>query len=137
MTWSFWDVLWTTFVIFVWAMFLVILINVVIDLFRSHDIGGWAKALWIIVIIVLPLLGVLIYLIVRGGGMAERAQAAQKAQVERYVGNAGTPTDQIAQAKSLLDAGAIEKERTLGGDLVYLHASDGARFKVNAILDEE
>ena len=53
MDWSFWDVLWTTFVIFVWAMFLVILINVVIDLFRSHDIGGWAKALWLLVIIVL------------------------------------------------------------------------------------
>lgn len=109
MTWSFWDVLWTTFVIFVWAMFLVIVINVVIDLFRSHDIGGWSKALWLILIIAIPFVGVLIYLIVRGGGMAERAQKAQQAQVERFVGNAGTPTDQIAQAKSLLDAGAIDQ----------------------------
>ncbi len=112
MDWSFWDVLWTTFVIFVWAMFLVILINVVIDLFRSHDIGGWAKALWLLVIIVLPLLGVLIYLIVRGGGMAGRAQQAHQAQVEQMkqmVGTADTPADQIAQAKALLDSGAIDQ----------------------------
>lgn len=112
MDWSFWDVLWTTFVIFVWAMFLVVLINVVIDLFRSHDINGWMKALWLLILIALPLLGVLIYLIARGGGMAERAQKAQQAQVEQLktmVGTAGTPADQIAQAKTLLDSGAIDQ----------------------------
>jgi len=112
MTWSFWDVLWTTFVIFVWAMFLVVLINVVIDLFRSHDIRGWSKALWLIILIAIPLFGVLIYLIARGGGMAERAQKAQQAQVEHLkdmVGTAGTPADQIAQAKTLLDSGAIDQ----------------------------
>lgn len=112
MDWSFWDVLWTTFVIFVWAMFLVVLINVVIDLFRSHDISGWMKALWLLILIALPLLGVLIYLIARGGGMAERAQKAQQAQVDHLkemVGTAGTPADQIAQAKTLLDSGAIDQ----------------------------
>ena len=112
MDWSFWDVLWTTFVIFVWAMFLVVLINVVIDLFRSHDISGWMKALWLLILIALPLLGVLIYLIARGGGMAERAQKAQQAQVDHLkemVGSAGTPADQIAQAKALLDSGAIDQ----------------------------
>jgi predicted PurR-regulated permease PerM len=112
MAWSFWDVLWTTFVIFVWAMFLVVLINVVMDLFRSHDIRGWAKALWLIILIAIPLFGVLIYLIARGGGMAERAQKAQQAQVEHLkdmVGTAGTPADQIAQAKTLLDSGAIDQ----------------------------
>lgn len=112
MDWSFWDVLWTTFVIFVWAMFLVVLINVVIDLFRSHDLKGWGKALWLIVILLLPLLGVLIYLIARGGGMQERAikQHEQDVdQLKRMVGGAGTPADQIAQAKALLDSGAIDQ----------------------------
>lgn len=112
MDWSFWDVLWTTFVVFVWVMFIVILINVLIDLFRSHDLSGWAKALWVIVLVVLPLLGVLIYLIARGGGMQERAIKQQQqdvANLKKMVGGAGTPADEIAQAKSLLDSGAIDQ----------------------------
>jgi predicted PurR-regulated permease PerM len=113
MDWSLWDVIWTTFVIFVWAMFLVVLINVVIDLFRSHDLSGWGKAGWLVVILVLPLLGVLIYLIARGGGMQERAVKQHEQDVEqlkRMVGTGGgTPADQIAQAKSLLDSGAIDQ----------------------------
>ena len=111
MDWSFWDVLWTTFVIFVWAMFLVVLINVITDLFRSHDVSGLGKAAWLILIIVIPCVGVLIYLIARGGGMAGRVEKAQPAQVEhlkQMVGSTGSPADQIAQAKSLLDAGAID-----------------------------
>ena len=111
MDWSLWDVLWTTFVIFVWAMFLVVLINVITDLFRSHDVSGLGKAAWLILIIVIPFVGVLIYLIARGGGMAGRAEKAQQAQVEhlkQMVGSTGTPADQIAQAKGLLDAGAID-----------------------------
>ena len=112
MDWSFGDVLWTTFVIFVWAMFLVILINVLIDLFRSRDLSGWMKAIWVLVLVVLPLIGVLIYLIARGGGMAQRAAEAQQrdvAQLKEMVGTAGTPADQIAQAKALLDSGAIDQ----------------------------
>ena len=112
MDWSFWDVLWTTFVVFVWVMFIVILINVLIDLFRSHDLSGWAKALWVIVLVVLPLLGVLIYLIARGGGMQERAIQQQQqdvANLKKMVGGAGTPADEIAQAKALLDSGAIDQ----------------------------
>ena len=111
MDWSLWDVLWTTFVIFVWAMFLVVLINVIMDLFRSHDVSGLGKAAWLILIVVIPFVGVLIYLIARGGGMAERAEKAQQAQVEhlkQMVGSTGTPADQIAQAKGLLDSGAID-----------------------------
>ena len=111
MDWSLWDVLWTTFVIFVWAMFLVVLINVIMDLFRSHDVSGLGKAGWLILIIVIPFVGVLIYLIARGGGMAGRDEKAQQAQVEhlkQMVGSTGTPADQIAQAKGLLDAGAID-----------------------------
>ena len=112
MDWSFWDVLWTTFVVFVWVMFIVILVNVLIDLFRSHDLSGWAKALWVIVLVVLPLVGVLIYLIARGGGMQERAIQQQQqdvAQLKKMVGGAGTPADEIAQAKALLDSGAIDQ----------------------------
>jgi predicted PurR-regulated permease PerM len=112
MDWSFGDVLWTTFVIFVWAMFLVILINVLIDLFRSRDLSGWMKAIWVLVLVVLPLIGVLIYLIARGGGMAQRAAEAQQrdvAQLKQVMGSTGTPADQIAQAKALLDSGAIDQ----------------------------
>src|SRR5665647_1572125 len=97
---SFWDVLWTTFVVFVWAMFLVILFNVVLDLFRSHDVSGLGKAGWLILIVVLPFLGILIYLIVRGSGMSARAHKAQQAQMEhlRDMVGGGNPTEQIAQA---------------------------------------
>ncbi len=112
MDWSFWDVLWTTFVIFVWAMFLIILINVIIDLFRSHDVSGLGKAGWLLLIVVLPFLGVLIYLIVRGSGMSGRARMAQQQQVEHLkemVGTVGTAADQIAQGKALLDSGAIDQ----------------------------
>ena len=112
MDWSFWDVLWTTFVIFVWAMFLVVLINVVIDLFRSRDLSGWMKAIWLLVLIALPLLGVLIYLIARGGGMQERATEARDRDVEQLkqmVGSPASPTGQIAEAKKLLDSGAIDQ----------------------------
>jgi predicted PurR-regulated permease PerM len=112
MDWSFWDVLWTTFVVFVWVMFIVILVNVLIDLFRSHDLSGWAKALWLVVLVVLPFLGVLIYLIARGGGMQARAVQQQQqdvAHLKKMVGGSDTPADQIAQAKALLDSGAIDQ----------------------------
>ncbi len=112
MDWSFWEVLWTTFVIFIWAMFLIILINVIIDLFRSHDVSGLGKAGWLLLIVVLPFLGVLIYLIVRGSGMSKRAHMAQQQQVEHLkemVGTGGTAADQIAQGKALLDSGAIDQ----------------------------
>ena len=112
MDWSFWDVLWTTFVVFVWVMFIVILINVLIDLFRSHDLSGWAKAGWLVVLVILPFLGVLIYLIARGGGMQQRAIKQQQHDVEqlkKMVGSSDGPADQIAQAKALLDSGAIDQ----------------------------
>ena len=112
MDWSFWDVLWTTFVVFVWVMFIVILINVLIDLFRSHDLSGWAKAGWLVVLVILPFLGVLIYLIARGGGMQQRAIKQQQHDVEQLktmVGSSDGPADQIAQAKALLDSGAINQ----------------------------
>jgi len=104
------------FLFFAWFMCLFWIFG---DLFRSRDLGGWGKTLWTLFLIILPLLGMLVYLIARGGGMTERAEAAaidaQKRQ-DSYIrqvasssGAAGgrSATEQIASAKSLLDSGAI------------------------------
>jgi uncharacterized membrane protein YcjF (UPF0283 family) len=113
MDWSFWDVLWTTFVVFLWISVLMIYFNVVIDVFRSHDLSGWAKAGWLIVLIVLPLIGLLIYTIARGPGMAQRAMRDQLDRADQIraaqgVAGDGDPASQIARAKELLDSGAID-----------------------------
>ncbi len=105
------DVLWTLLVFFGWVIWFWILITVFSDLFRRHDISGWAKAGWIVLCIVLPFIGVLIYVGTQGHGMAERrAQDTKAAQSEfdTYVRDvAGGPTNEIAKAKELLDKGAI------------------------------
>jgi len=106
------DVLWTLIIIFAWVIWFWLLITVFADIFRRHDIGGGHKALWVIFVIIVPFLGVLIYLIAESKGMAERNQkqveAAQK-QTDEYIRNvAGSdPAEQIAKAKQLLDAGTI------------------------------
>jgi hypothetical protein len=107
------DVLWTLIVIFAWVIWFWLLITVFSDLFRRHDIGGGSKALWIIFVIILPFLGVLVYLIAESKGMAERnekqMQAAQQ-QADAYirdVAGGSDPAEQIAKAKQLLDAGTI------------------------------
>jgi hypothetical protein len=105
--------MWTLIVIFAWIIWFWLLITVFADLFRRHDASGWAKAGWIIFVIVLPFLGVLIYLIVESKGMAERnTQQAQAAQSEfdsyvKTVAAQSDPTEQIAKGKQLLDSGAI------------------------------
>jgi uncharacterized membrane protein YcjF (UPF0283 family) len=110
MDWSFWEVLWTTFVVFIWISVLMISFNVIVDVFRSHDLSGWGKAGWLVVLLVLPLIGLLVYTIVRGPGMAQRAMSDQldRADQIRAAQGGGDPTDQIARAKSLLDSGAID-----------------------------
>ena len=79
----FMDVLWTMLIFFVWVIWIWIVVTVLIDVFRRHDIGGFSKALWVIFVVILPWLGVLIYLIVEHDGMRDRsvkqAQAQQKA----------------------------------------------------------
>jgi hypothetical protein len=105
------DLLWSMFVFFAWIIFFWLLFTVFGDIFRRHDIGGWAKAGWTIFVIVLPYLGIFIYLIANGKGMAERnlaqAQAAQS-QADQYIRSvAGGSAEQIARAKELLDTGAI------------------------------
>jgi hypothetical protein len=101
------------FLFFIWIW---LLITVFVDLFRSRDIGGWGKALWVVFIILLPLLGVLFYLIFRGGSMHERAvqQAQQQDQAFRsYVQEAAQPTstaDELTKLADLRDRGIITNE---------------------------
>lgn len=113
MDWSVWDVIWTSFVFFCWIAVLVIFFQVVVDIFRSHDLSGWAKTGWLIFIVILPLIGLLVYIGVRGRNMAERAakdQLDRADAIRRAQGMAqpGTPADQIAKAKEMLDAGVID-----------------------------
>lgn len=91
------------------------------DIFRSRDMGGGAKTLWVLVVIFLPAFGILVYLIVRGGGMAERSmqqqqeiQAAQAEYINSVAGSQGSAADEIASAKSLLDSGAITQDEFEG-----------------------
>ena len=112
---NFWDILWLIFSTFVFIAYILILFQIVVDLFRDHELGGGFKALWIIGLIFVPLLTALIYIVARGRGMAERQQAAlqrAKSDTEAYIkGVAGkSPADQIADAKALLDAGTINAD---------------------------
>jgi hypothetical protein len=107
------NIFWTILIFFAWVIFIWIAITVLIDLFRRRDLSGWAKAAWVIFVIVLPFLGVLAYLIFNHDGMAERSgkdAAASQAQFDDYVRKAagtGGPASEIDTAKKLLDSGAI------------------------------
>ena len=107
--------LWDVLVIFAFVIWFWLLIVVFGDVFSRHDIGGWAKAAWCILVIVLPYFGVFIYLIANSKGMGERAASrAQAAQTEtddyiRSVASTGSSADQIAKGKQLLDSGAISQ----------------------------
>lgn len=109
------DVFWTMLVFFAWVIWLWLLITVFGDLFRRHDASGWEKAAWTLFVIVLPYLGVFVYLIAQGKHMAERRMAeaqSSRAQFDDYVRSVaadGGPSDQIAKAKELLDSGAIDQ----------------------------
>lgn len=108
------DVLWSMIIFFVWVIWIWIVITVLMDVFRRHDIGGWAKAAWVIFVVVLPWLGVLIYLIVEHDGMRERSMKqaqAQKREFDEYVRDAaGGSAAEIARAKELLDSGALTQD---------------------------
>ena len=105
--------LWDVLVIFAFVIWFWMLIVVIGDLFSRHDISGWGKAAWIILIVVLPYFGVFIYLIAEHSGMAERrtqslkAQQAATDQYIRSVSGSGGPAGEIETAKRLLDSGAI------------------------------
>jgi energy-coupling factor transporter transmembrane protein EcfT len=110
------DILWTMIIFFAWVAWIWMLIVIFTDVFRRRDIGGWAKAGWVIFMIVLPFLGVLVYLIAQHDGMAQRqAEAMQQAQqqtdayIRSVAGDGGGAADQIAKGKELLDSGAISQ----------------------------
>jgi ABC-type multidrug transport system fused ATPase/permease subunit len=107
---------WTIFEIFLWVIWFWILITVFIDIFRSHDLSGWGKALWFLFVLIIPLVGVLVYLIVRGGSMHERTvQQAQRQdeQFRSYVqetAGSQSSADQLAKLADLRDRGVITAE---------------------------
>jgi hypothetical protein len=113
---SFADVLWSTVVIFFMISYLMALFSIITDLFRDRELGGVAKAIWFLLLLILPLLSMLVYLIVRGNGMARRQAAqVQAAQQEfdsyvRSVAPAKSPAEQVADAKALLDQGVISAD---------------------------
>jgi hypothetical protein len=112
-TYPFLDILWTTLIFFAWVIFIWIAITCLIDIFRRHDISGWGKAGWVIFIVILPWIGVLVYLIANHDGMAERRMKdvqQSQAQFDEYVrktAGSGGAAAEIEKAKALLDSGAI------------------------------
>ena len=109
------DIFWTMLIFFMWVIWIWILVTVLMDLFRRHDISGWGKAAWTLLVVVLPYLGVFLYLITQGKQMAERRNEEMRAGRESFdsyvrdVAGGSGPSDQIAKAKELLDSGAIDQ----------------------------
>ena len=111
---TFLDVFWSMLVFFVWVLWFILLFRVIIDIFSRHDIGGGSKVLWLLFVILLPFLGVFVYLIAENDGMTQRTIAkaqAQQQQMDEYVrqtaGTGGGAAAEIDKAKQLLDSGAI------------------------------
>jgi hypothetical protein len=112
---NFWDIVWLILSTFVFVAYLLVLFQIVVDLFRDHELGGGFKALWIIGLIFLPVMTALVYIVARGRGMAERQRAAvqrAKTETDAYIRDVAgkSPADQIATAKTLLDAGTITQD---------------------------
>ncbi len=112
---SFWDFFWLLVWSFFFVAFLMALFQIIVDLFRDQELSGWFKALWLIFILFLPILGALVYLIVRGNDMAKRQMrdaTEAKQATDAYIQSVATqsnPAEQIAKAKGLLDSGAISQ----------------------------
>ncbi|HEY6762311.1 MAG TPA: SHOCT domain-containing protein [Baekduia sp.] len=111
------DILWSMIIFFAWVVWIWMMILILTDVFRRKDTSGWAKAGWVVLLLVLPFLGVLLYLIVNHDGMADRsAQSAnrQKEQFDDYVrsvnATGGGAASEIDKAKGLLDSGAITQD---------------------------
>jgi hypothetical protein len=107
----FWAMLW----FFIWIAWIWLLVSVLFDIFRSHDLGGWGKALWAIFVVLVPFLGVFLYLIVRGGDMHRRSLEAAKAQdaamqeYVRSVAGSGSAADELDKLARLRDQGTIDE----------------------------
>jgi ABC-type multidrug transport system fused ATPase/permease subunit len=104
---------WTIFEVFLWVIWFWILITIFIDIFRSQDLSGWGKALWFLFVLLIPLIGVLVYLIARGGKMHERAVTQAQQQQDEFrsyvqeTASSGTTADQLAKLADLRDRGVI------------------------------
>ena len=109
------DVFFATMWLFLWILWIFLLVRIIIDIFRSRDLGGWGKAGWLAFVIILPFLGVFVYLIARGHKMAERdvAQARDQDQAFRaYVQEAAhetSPADELTKLADLRDRGVISE----------------------------
>ena len=111
---NFWSIIWIVIWSFFFVAYLIILFHILSDLFRDRDLSGWWKAVWIICLIFLPFLTALVYVIARGRGMTERQVAAMQSarqDTDAYIRQVAgkSPADQIADAKGLLDSGAINQ----------------------------
>ena len=109
---NFWDAIWLMVSTFFFVAYLIIMFQIVVDLFRDHELGGGSKVLWVLGLIFLPVVTAIIYIIARGKGMAQRQQASvqkAKADTDAYIKHVAgvSPAQQIAEAKALLDAGTI------------------------------
>lgn len=114
LTTDFWDILLWSFWFFIWISALFIWIRCIFDLFSDKSLSGWAKAAWAVFLIVIPWIGAIVYLIVRSRSMRERQEAAiadmqarQEQYIQRVAGSSRSSAEQIADAKALLDSGAI------------------------------
>ncbi|MGY1622944.1 PLD nuclease N-terminal domain-containing protein [Geodermatophilus sp. SYSU D00965] len=109
------DLFWTMFLFFCWVLWFWLLFRVYADLFSRRDIGGWAKTGWVVFTILLPFLGVFVYLISQGRSMAERTERAverQRAATDAYIRSVAADADSVrsARARELLDSGAVTRD---------------------------
>jgi hypothetical protein len=112
---SFWDIVWFIFISYVFVAYLMAMFSIIGDALRDPALGGFAKAMWVVALCLLPFVTAIVYLIARGGGMAQRSmeralaqQSAQDAYIREVAGHT-TPSDQIAQARGLLNSGVISQ----------------------------
>ena len=113
-SYPFLGIFWSMLIFFAWVIFIWVAITVLIDLFRRHDVSGWGKAAWVVLVVIAPFLGVLIYLIVRGHKMAEHAQEAAAAQdsaarayIQQAAGTTSSTADELQRLGDLKAQGVI------------------------------
>jgi phospholipase D-like protein len=112
---SFWDIVWFIFITWAFVAYLMVMFSIIGDIFRDRELSGVGKAVWVIALVFVPFITAVVYLISRGGSMAERsmrASAMQRRQQDDYIREVAgktSPTDQITQARALLDSGAISQ----------------------------
>lgn len=126
---SFWNIIWFMISAFVFLAYLIALFAIITDLFRDRELKGWAKAIWLVALVFVPFITSLIYLIARGQGMAERGvkeATESSAAAENYIRSVAqaSPSDEIAKAKALFDAGTINADEY---EQIKRHALGGAQ----------